>query len=78
MIMSIKNFHKESTTDHNGKSKTRKVYTHKAKAPFLFSEWLDKSPPPETLDYLSVLHLTRLFTHKIINLSARASGSYEV
>ena len=78
MIMSIKNFHKESTTDANGKSKTRKVYTHKAKAPFLFSEWLDKSPPPETLDYLSVLHLTRLFTHKIINLSARASGSYEI
>ena len=52
--------------------------THRASAPYQFSEWLDKSPPPENLNYVEVIHLTRLFTHKIINMSARASGSYEV
>jgi hypothetical protein len=82
MTMSIKNFHYETktvTNDQGHKSTTReKVYTHCAEGPFLFQDWLDKSPPAENLKYIGVLHLTRLFTHKIINMSAKASGSYEV
>ena len=80
--MHIKNFHWETRTitDKNGKTHTKrvKVYTHCASAPFVFQEWLDKSPPPETLNYVETIHLTRLFTHKIINMSARAAGSYAV
>ena len=82
MLMIIKNYHYETrtTTDSKGNTKTKrvKVYTHRAEEPFHFVEWIDKSPPPETLNYVETIHLTRLFTHKIINMSARASGSYEV
>lgn len=82
MIMHIKNFHWESRTITDDKGNTRhekkKVYTHSANSPFLFSEWLDKSPPAENLNYIDVIHLTRLFTHKIINMSGRAAGSYEI
>ena len=80
MTMHIKNWHweTETHTDEKGNTRTtrKKVYTHSASAPFLFSEWLDKSPPPENLNYVEVIHLTRLFTHKIINMSAKANGSY--
>lgn len=82
MTMHIKNYHYEThtTTDDKGNTRTekRKVYTHSASEPFHFSEWVDKSPPPENLNYIEVIHLTRLFTHKIINMSARAEGSYQV
>jgi hypothetical protein len=50
MTMSIKNWHWEKQGGTNSGNKRRvKKYTHSAKAPFLFSEWLDKSPPAETL-----------------------------
>jgi hypothetical protein len=82
MTMHIKNWHWEEVTktdkDGNTQTSRQKVYTHAANAPFLFSEWLDKSPPPENLNYVEVIHLTRLFTHKYINMSARATGSYNV
>lgn len=80
--MHIRNYHWETHTSTNSKGETRttrrKVYTHAASEPFHFTEWLDKSPPPENLNYVESIHITRLYTHKIINMSARAAGSYEV
>ena len=79
MTMHITCFHKEKRTytDKEGKKSTKmvSVVTHSASAPFEF-EWLDKSPPPETLKYLDVLHLIRLETKKIITMSPKAYASY--
>ena len=70
ITMHIQNYHYESETRTDSKGNThtvtKRVNTHSCRAPFLFSEWLDKSPPPDTLNYVDVIHLTRLFTHKII------------
>jgi hypothetical protein len=81
MEMLIKNYHWEEKTvkrqDGSVHKEKKKVYTKTVKKPFLFSQWMDKSPPPENLNYVETIHLTRLFTHKIIEMSAAANGSYE-
>ena len=80
MGMLIRNYHWITVKKKNAKGKMKKQrkkkYTKRFKKPFKFSEWIDKSPPPETLNYVEVLHLTRLDTEKIIHMSSRASGSY--
>lgn len=47
-----------------------RVNTHAANKKFKFKKWEDHSPPPNTIHFLSVLLLTRLWTHKTIKYSA--------
>jgi hypothetical protein len=82
MKMYIRNWHWTTKTKKDSKGNKKKVkekkYTKSFKKPYKFTEWVDKSPPPENLEYIEVLHLTRLETEKVINMSSRAHGSYEV
>jgi hypothetical protein len=56
-----------------GKNTTHKVkvYTGEAREHLPFTDWSDLSPPAESLEYVDVLHITRLFTHIIINMSSK-------
>ena len=73
MTMSLQNFNTSGT----GKDK-KTWYTGHHEAPFLFCDWLDKSPPPETLKYVNEIHLTRLYTYDVVNMSAKANASYNI
>lgn len=67
--------------DAEGNTRTEtyeeRVNTHHANEPFEFSEWVDKSPPVEAMEHIDVFLLCRLYTHKIINYSSKAWGSYQ-
>jgi hypothetical protein len=80
MQMVIQNYHWEEKVhkfqDGTTRKEKKKVYTKECKAPFAFTQWIDRSPPPENLDYVDTLHLTRLFTHKLILMSSAAFKSY--
>ena len=75
MILHIKNYHWEEKKVQNSRGETStkkvKVYTGEAREPLPFTDWSDLSPPAESLDYVDVLHITRLFTNKIINMSSK-------
>lgn len=74
MILHIKNYHweeKKVETKNGTTTKKVKVYTGEAREPLPFTDWADFSPPAESLDYVDVLHITRLFTHKIIIMSSK-------
>jgi len=71
IVFHIQCYHyKTSGTGKN--KKKRRVNTHRATQSFNFSKWEDRSPPAETLHFLSVLLLTRLHTSKTISYSPRA------
>ena len=66
----------EKYKDANGKQKSKKVVTFRGEEPLRFSNWMDSSPPPETLAYVEVLHITRLFTNKVITMSSKVRENY--
>lgn len=53
-----------------------RVNTHRATKDYKFKKWEDRSPPADTLHFLSVLLLTRLLTKKKIKYEATAKKKY--
>jgi len=72
----VQSYHYETRhhKDSNGNSRTTKVRvnTHTAVKEQKIKKWEDQSPPVATLHFLSVLLLTRLWTHKEINYTSTA------
>ena len=54
-----------------------RVNTHYAEKHFKIKKWEDRSPPASTLDFLSVLLLSRLSTEKEIKYSTKAWHRFE-
>jgi hypothetical protein len=77
MMLHIKNYHWENKKTNKGTRKV-KVYTGEAREPLPFSDWADYSPSPDALNYVDVLHITRLYTHKLIKMSAKVEARYEI
>jgi len=68
ITFTIQNYHYETRRRTNSKGRTTthrvRVNTHYAAIPFIFSQWVDRSPPANTLHFLTVLKLARLRTEK--------------
>jgi len=54
-----------------------RVNTHYAEKHFKIKKWEDKSPPASTLDFLSVLLLSRLHTDKSLKWGPKANQRFE-
>ena len=57
--------------------KTIRNYTDEINEPFPFTNWVDESPSIEALDYVDVLHITRLETDKMFIMSPKCQKNYE-
>ena len=57
--------------------KTIRNYTDEINEPFPFTNWVDESPSVEALDYVDVLHITRLETDKMFIMSPKCQENYE-
>jgi len=81
----IQNYHYENrtttTTDSKGNKRTHtkrvRVNTHRASEGLRFKNWVDKSPPSSALHYIDLFLLTRIYTHKIVNLAPQARANYK-
>lgn len=69
-------YHMVTKRHKNRTSKVRK-YTHRASEKFVIKEWEDRSPPSQTLNFLSVLLVSRLHTDKTIDFSSKASYRFD-
>jgi hypothetical protein len=67
-------YERRTSTDSKGRKKTRrvKVVTYRGSKLMRINTWVDQSPPSYTLNYLENIHVTRLYTDKIILMSPRA------
>lgn len=78
LALDIQCYHKKTTTDSKGRSKTRRVNTHHAREEFLFTDWVDKSAPPDSMNYIDIFLLSRFNTLKDIVLSPAVRARYDV
>lgn len=71
----VQSYHYErrTTRDSKGNTHTRtvRVNTHLARKEQKIKKWEDHSPPVDTLDFLRVLLLTRLWSHKEIDYTSK-------
>ena len=77
----IECYHYETRThtDDEGRTHTEtvKVVTYRGSKLMKIHVWVDQSPPSYTLNYLENIHVTRLWTDKIILMSPRARARRE-
>lgn len=93
MIFHIQNYHFElrtrvvnySVPDGRGGSRMEsrtetyweRVNTHSASEAFRYMEWADTSPDKSSLDYVSMIRVTRLRFYQRFEFSTTASASLE-
>ena len=69
-------YHYETRTVKGPKGKKKKkrvkVVTWRGSKNMRIANWVDQSPPSYTLNYLENIHVTRLYTDKIILMSPKA------
>ena len=64
-------------TDPRNKNRKIKKITHTENKAFTFDEWLDMSPPPESLEFLKRKAITRIEYSTELKLGPEAKTRYD-
>ena len=62
----------------SGGKNRKKVVTFNGEQQFVYTGWVDRSPPSSTIDFLKFFTLTRLKIEEIVEMAPQVKARYEV